>query len=130
MLGITSPRRPKALDSLKASGHWVAVICAKEMLGVATRCAAGAQLYKTDPWAEDLYLLSFPHRSRFPPPFRCSERTAALSCLVLPRTTTSHVNQDPHRFRSKSTSFKEEKMEQAPILAPHTVWEPSVLTEE
>jgi hypothetical protein len=33
-------------------------------------------------------------------------------------------------FRSKSIGFEEEKMELAPIPPPHTVWEPSVVTEE
>jgi hypothetical protein len=33
-------------------------------------------------------------------------------------------------FRSKSIDFEEEKMESAPIPLPHTVWEPSVVTEE
>jgi hypothetical protein len=33
-------------------------------------------------------------------------------------------------FRSKSISFEEVKMEQAPILVPHTGWELSTVTEE
>jgi hypothetical protein len=33
-------------------------------------------------------------------------------------------------FRSRSTSFEEEKMEQAPVADPHTVWEASTVTEE
>jgi hypothetical protein len=31
---------------------------------------------------------------------------------------------------SKSTNFEEEKMEKAPILELHTVWEPSTVTDE
>jgi hypothetical protein len=33
-------------------------------------------------------------------------------------------------FRSKSTCFEEGKMEKAPIPVPHTVWDPSTMTEE
>jgi hypothetical protein len=33
-------------------------------------------------------------------------------------------------FRSKSISFKEGKMEKAPVLDPRTVWEPSTVAEE
>jgi hypothetical protein len=33
-------------------------------------------------------------------------------------------------FRSKSTSFEEEKMEKAPVPDPRTVWETTTVTEE
>jgi hypothetical protein len=33
-------------------------------------------------------------------------------------------------FRSKSTDFEVGKMEKAPVLDPHTIWEPSTVTEE
>jgi hypothetical protein len=71
------------------------MVCAKETLGVANCCAAGARLYKSGPWDKDLYLLSFPHRTRVPPLLHCSERTTVPPSLGLPCTTTSHVNQNP-----------------------------------
>jgi hypothetical protein len=43
---------------------------------------------------------------------------------------TSHANQVPCVFRSKSTGFEEEKMEKAPVVDPRTVWEASTVTEK
>jgi hypothetical protein len=57
------------------------MIFTEETLGVATRCAAGAQLYKAGPWARDLYLLLFLLCNRVPPPLFCSQRISSVAMI-------------------------------------------------
>jgi hypothetical protein len=100
--GITSPRRPERyleVDghrfSYGTSRYYQFTIRPKEPLsgisvggaGLLGRCdlcqrdveaqppvaQLGGRLYKTSPWVEDLYLLSFPHRARVRPPLHCLE---------------------------------------------------------
>jgi hypothetical protein len=54
----------------------------------------------------------------------------SVTVLRSATTTTSHRAKTHVVFRSKSTGFEEGKLEKAPTLESHTVWEPSTGTEE